>query len=529
MGPSAIVRDCPLLWGCLRTPVWAVLASGFLILSAVGLYGAVAAVNPAAEVRAAITDVVELRSRIEARIRDPKFQGARWGIQVWALDAQAAVFEHASEQVLVPASNTKLFTAALALDRLGPDFRIRTSVLASRSLGRSGRVEGGLALVGRGDPGFGAGTKNLSLLGEQLAARGLRSVSGDVLADARFFNGSLFGSGWMVEDLDAYYSPEVSALSYNDNVADWVVVAGAKVRDSARLFLVQPESGLVLSNFVLTAEVAAKPTLDARRFLGRNEGMAWGEIPLGGAPLTNTLTVHDPAAWCARALIADLKQRDIRWRSGQVKTLNSWGGGAPLGPDLSAWQELAFVESAPLSELVREMMKPSNNLHAQLLFLQVGAREGESVPFQTTEVRAVGAMRRFLRPIVKGGRLPILEEGSGLSRRHGVSASQIVDLLTHMHGHASARAFRDALPIAGVDGTLRTRMRGTAAYGNVRAKTGTLRGVNTLSGYLTTAGGESWAFSILLNDYQAAPGQRPAREEVDAVAVLLAEFAGRLQ
>ena len=97
-----------------------------------------------------------------------------------------------------------------------------------------------------------------------------------------------------------------------------------------------------------------------------------------------------------------------------------------------------------------------------------------------------------------------------------------------MHEHAAARAFRDGLPIAGVDGTLRTRMRGTAAQGNVRAKTGTLRGVNTLSGYLTTAGGESWAFSILLNDYQAGPNQRPAREEVDAMEVLLAEFAGRL-
>lgn len=489
--------------------------------------------SPAAEVRQAITDVVDLRTRIENRIREPRFQGARWGIQVWSLDTDTAVFEHQAQESLIPASNTKLFTAALALDRLGPDFRIRTSVMAAELPDSAGRIRSGLALVGRGDPTLAPASAGngrraaLQELASRLAARGVKSLSGDLTADERYFSGSSFGSGWMIEDLDASYSPEISALSYNDNCVDWVVAPAAAAKQPATLSFVPPDSGIALKNQILTVMPGDHLHVDAHRLLGRNEGIAWGEIALGSAPLTNTLTVHDPASWCGRALVAEIRRQGMNWNPAEVRTLSHWGRGAPRGLDYWGWRELAAIESPPLSELLRLMMKPSNNLHAQLLFLQVGAREVAPSTGTTTEEKAADALRRFLRGVLKSERLPTFEEGSGLSRRNGASATQIVDLLRWMHRHPAAAVFRDALPIAGVDGTLRSRMRGTAAERNVRAKTGTLRGVNSLSGYLKTAGGESLAFSVLLNDYSAAAGQRPGRDEVDAIAVMLAEFAGK--
>lgn len=491
------------------------------------------AASPAAEVRQAITEVVDLRTRIESRLSEPRFQGTRWGIQVWSLDTDTAVLDHRAQDLLIPASNTKLFTAALALDRLGPDFRIRTSVMAAELPDAAGRIRSGLALVGRGDPTLapaGGGSPRRAALQElasKLTARGVKSLSGELIADERHFSGASFGSGWMIEDLDAYYSPEISALSYNDNCVDWVVAPAAAARQPATLSFVLPDSGLTLKNQILTATPSDRLRVDAHRSLGRNEGIAWGEIALGSAPLTNTLTVHDPASWCGRAFVAEVRRQGISWNPTEVRTLSHWGRGTSRGADYWGWRELAAIDSPPLSELLRLMMKPSNNLHAQLLFLQVGAREAALSSGATTEEKAADSMRRFLRGILKTDRLPYLEEGSGLSRRNGASASQFVDLFRWMNRHPAAVVFRDSLPIAGVDGTLRARMRGTAAEKNIRAKTGTLRGVNSLSGYLKTAGGESWAFSILLNDYVAAPGQRPGRDEVEAIAVMLAEFAGK--
>ena len=118
------------------------------------------------------------------------------------------------------------------------------------------------------------------------------------------------------------------------------------------------------------------------------------------------------------------------------------------------------------------------------------------------------------------------DEGSGLSRNNLVSANATTALLKFMAGHREAEAFHEALPIAGVDGTLRRRMKNTAAENNVRAKTGTLRWANSLSGYVTTAAGEKLVFSVMLNR-AVVPAGRNARDDVDAIALMLAQFTGR--
>ena len=173
------------------------------------------------------------------------------------------------------------------------------------------------------------------------------------------------------------------------------------------------------------------------------------------------------------------------------------------------------------------MLKPSQNLYAQLLLLQVGAgsqkREDKN---QTTEEAGIAELQRFAAEAgIQRGEL-LFDEGSGLSRRALVTPYAIVELLKFMGRHRYADIYREALPIAGMDGTLRNRMKGTAAERNVRAKTGTIGNVNTLSGYVTTADGERLAFSFMLNAYDA-DSKNTLKDDLDPIAVMLAEFKGR--
>jgi len=187
------------------------------------------------------------------------------------------------------------------------------------------------------------------------------------------------------------------------------------------------------------------------------------------------------------------------------------------------------MESPPVRELVREVQKPSQNLYTDLLLAQVGerVRSPATSPEVTSEKLGVGELDKFLAQAgVKPGDV-LFEEGSGLSRNNLSTPDATVALLQYMSRHQWGEIYQAALPIAGVDGTLRNRMKGTAAAGNVRAKTGTLRWANSLSGYVTTAAGERWAFCLMLNRYHNASPGTSASRDLDAIAVLLAAFPGR--
>jgi D-alanyl-D-alanine carboxypeptidase/D-alanyl-D-alanine-endopeptidase (penicillin-binding protein 4) len=184
--------------------------------------------------------------------------------------------------------------------------------------------------------------------------------------------------------------------------------------------------------------------------------------------------------------------------------------------------QVASVESRPLSEIVKWTLKPSENLYAQLLLLQVGAQTRLKAPHDTEEEGLI-ELRRFLAEAGINENSVLLEEGSGLSRGALVTPSASAQLLTFMARHRAKDAFLDALPIAGVDGTLRNRFKGTAAAGNVRAKTGSLQYVDTLSGYLTNKAGKKLVFSIMLNNYHAEPGAPSGRAAIDSLVRLLVD------
>jgi len=227
--------------------------------------------------------------------------------------------------------------------------------------------------------------------------------------------------------------------------------------------------------------------------------------------------------------------------SGKTRTIN-WQGREANPLDVSKLVELGSVESLSMRDIAREVQKPSQNLYTDLMLAHVGEMErrepsprerdsgdgrtdaARSIPL-TSEDLGIRALREFLAKVGIRRTDVQFEEGSGLSRNNLTTPNATIALLKHMSQHAEADAYVNALPIAGVDGTLRNRMKGTAAANNVRAKTGTLRWSNSLSGHVKTAGGEHWIFSIMLNRYAASAEEK--REAVDKIAVMLAEFNGK--
>jgi serine-type D-Ala-D-Ala carboxypeptidase/endopeptidase (penicillin-binding protein 4) len=467
----------------------------------------------------------ELRALLDAHLNRPRFSGALWGVKVVSLDTGKTVYENHADRLMSPASNTKLYTAALALDTLGGDYRFATPVRATANVGRNGILHGDLIVSGRGDPSWKAANfgDNFAPFIAAITNAGVRSITGDLVADNTFFQGPPTGSGWCVDDLDESDGAEISALTLADNTAQIRVTHGTNLSDPCSLTLSSPDTGIILVNLTKTGPSGGESDLGFVKLPGTKKVYVRGVLQIDRAAETLDVPVPQPAAWFGAALKTALARQGISV-NGKVRCL-AW-------PEAPPWQEtnlvkLGEVKSPALREIIRAFLKPSQNLEADLVFDHTGEflRGTNSPKWITSEALAVSALEKFLS--TNGVPADVhFEEGSGLSRNNLTSANATVALLTVMATNRWAKDFFDGLPVAGVDGTLRSRMKDTPAFKNVHAKTGTLRWANSLSGYVTTAAGEKLVFSLMLNRYDPPSGRRRTAE-LDDIAVLLAGFKAR--
>ncbi|MBW8863543.1 MAG: D-alanyl-D-alanine carboxypeptidase/D-alanyl-D-alanine-endopeptidase, partial [Verrucomicrobia bacterium] len=427
-----------------------------------------------AEISALTLD--ELRAQLTAQVEQPRFSGALWGIKIVGLDSGKVIFEHHADRLMSPASNSKLYPGALALDRLGADYHIITPLLATAKPDADGTLHGDLVISGRGDPSWNArhaGTNFWDVFTPFVAAltnAGVHHITGDLVGDTTFFRSPPSGGSWTVDDLADSEGAEISALTLDD---------------------------------------------------GENLFHLFGMLPAGSEPELVEVPVQRPAEWFITALKDALRQNGIVV-DGTTRVV-AWPS-----PPVTANEKIGKVVSPPLRELIRDFMKPSQNLETDLIFEHTGepTRTADTPVWETSEQLALAALDDFL----KTNGLPAgdvhFDEGSGLSRNNLTTANATLALLQFMSRHRAAEDYIAALPIAGVDGTLRRRMKNTPAFQNVHAKTGTLRWVNALSGFVTTAAGEKLVFSLMLNRYDA-PADRKRTDELDDIAVMLARFDGR--
>jgi D-alanyl-D-alanine carboxypeptidase/D-alanyl-D-alanine-endopeptidase (penicillin-binding protein 4) len=517
-----------------RAPILAYLLL-FCISSAV-------AQQPAPAPAPAPRTLPELRTRISEVLAKPELSSAMVGVKVVSLDTGRVLFEENAAKLLRPASNMKLYTVAAALDRLSPDYKFSTSVYATTRPDSSGVVRGNLTIYGRGDPSIAARFNNgdyfkgIDDLATRIVAVGVKRVEGDIVGDESYFIGPKYGAGWNWEDLTWYYGAEITPLTVNDNALDLFIKPGTAVGQPAVITTGPPDPLLTITNKVTTSAKGVRREISIHRGLGENSITIRGTIPLEDRGYTGGIGISHPALLFVYLLRNSLAQKGVVI-TGKSRTVGETSQppsitDVPIVFDTGIpGPEIATLQSPPFSVIAAQTLKPSQNLYTELILRTLGkvapppATATTSNLGQTSEELGLEAVKTFLKTAGIRPEALNLDDGSGLSRNDMITAEASVQLLTFMSKHRYATVFRDALPIGGVDGTLRNRFKGTPAENNVRAKTGSLSSAASLGGYVTTAAGEKLAFSIMVNNYPR--DVEPRSLCIDPIAILLASYAGK--
>lgn len=448
---------------------------------------------------------------LDAILADPRLDGGQASVVVRDAATGETIYEHDGDQRLMPASNEKLLTSVVALDVLGPEYTFATTV-ASNGRHTGPVLRGDVYLRGTGDPTLLA--SDYADLARQLADDGVRVVAGRVLADDTWFDGVRLGNDWAWDDESYYYAAPVSALTLapdTDYDAGTVIVnvAPAAQAGSPAVVTVTPHTGAVtIVDEATTGAAGSGNDVSVEREHGSDRIVVSGTVAAGGNGASEWASVEEPTDYAADVFLRALAAEGVRVTGGTGR------GATPDGATV-----LAEHESMPLGELMVPFLKLSNNGHAEVLIKAIG----REVAGAGSWAAGLEVLRDALPDYGVDTATVANRDGSGLSRRNLVPAAELADLLVAAQDRPWFDGWYEALPIAGVSdrmvgGTLRSRMAGTPAAGNVHAKTGSLTGASALSGYVDDADGRRLVFSVVLNDYLSG---KPSDLE-DAIAVRLA-------
>lgn len=428
-----------------------------------------------------------LCEQINRTIEQSEYANARWGVFVLSLKDGRIACARDGRQLFNPASIQKVLTSIVALDKLGADFRFKTSVFAPVQIDADGTLNGDLTVYGTGAPDFNA--EAMDNLISQLQAKGLKRVRGNIVGDDSYFKGINIGDGWTWNELQWHYGAEASALSFKENVAGVYMDTDGKPAASSDLMEIRGE--------VKPTENGQTPAFGVQRGLESNEVYVWGN----GKKAYGKLSVHDPALFTARNFKKSLENKEIAVE-GEVKSV---GWRTENRPEVTNTNELAAVESKPLGELIQRFNKHSVNLYGELILRAIGKKFGDTAPDESREIQeirgddAAGAavVKKFLRENNVAVEDLQIHDGSGLSRLDFVSPEAFARALVYASKSNFGQVFANSLPIAGVDGTLGGRL--WNVKGRILAKTGTITFVNSLAGY-AQADDETFAFAIIANN-----------------------------
>jgi D-alanyl-D-alanine carboxypeptidase/D-alanyl-D-alanine-endopeptidase (penicillin-binding protein 4) len=464
----------------------------------------------------------------------PAARTAFWGIQVVDLATGKTIYELNPDRFFVPASNTKLFTTALALSRLGPGYTFQTRVLAAAPPDAEGRLRGPLRLVGGGDPNLSARAIPYQMgpitgdplaaideLARQIAARGVRRVAGDIIGDDTWYVWQPYAVGWGLDDPESDDGPPISALTVNDNTFTLSVRPGAREGDLAVLKVDPPIEFYRIDNRVRTVLAATERGVRYSRIPGSLDIHLWGEVPLRGRTPEFPMSIEDPARYAALALRRALEDRGIPVE-GAATSEHAYPSEIPdllqgPAPEPPAGVELARLVSAPLIEDLRVTDKVSQNLHAELALRAVARARRNIGSFEA----GFEELKAFLAEAGIAPESYNFRDGSGLARLNLVTPGAVIKLLRHMYAGPHREAWVSMLPIGGRDGTLSNRFGDSPAAGRVYAKTGSLTHVSALSGYIRRNDGSWVAFSILVNNFNSRTAE--VRGVMDRICNLIVE------
>jgi serine-type D-Ala-D-Ala carboxypeptidase/endopeptidase (penicillin-binding protein 4) len=441
--------------------------------------------------------------RVESLLGATPVDKGEWGLLVSDAETGATLYEKNADDYFLPASNMKLLTTALALDTLGPEYRFRTTVETQGILAPDGKLSGDLILVGRGDPNLsnrrfpyetkeefdGPPEKALAELADAIAAHGVKEIAGDVVGDDSYFPRERYPDGWEIDDMVWEYGAAISAIVVNDNTVTLTLMPAEKAGGGVTAVVEPPAREFMVKNEVATIGAKEKPDLRLTREPGGDTVTVSGVMPAGSNPRKLVLAIQEPALHAANLLAQLLKDRGIKIE-GTVRAVHE--------PDAGAVARTVLAEhlSVPLRDSVKLVNKISQNLHTEVLLRTAARQQGR---WATPE-----DLQKFPEAFYAKAGIPegdvIQTDGSGLSRHDLVTPRAFVALLAYAQNQPWFPAFLASLPVAGADGTLNERLKEPPLAGKIRAKTGSVTHVRTLSGYAETPGGRKLIFSFLSNN-----------------------------
>ncbi len=464
-------------------------------------------------------------ARAEALLGTGPTGKGEWGLLILDPKTGETLYQQNADRYFVPASNMKLFTTALALTKLGPDYRFHTTLETSGTI-VNGVVTGNVTLVGRGDPNLsnrkfpynlkeefdGPPEKVLAELADGLVAKGVKELSGDVIGDDSYFPRQRYPSGWEIDDMVWEYGAAISSIVVDDNTVALTLTPGDQPGSPVQASESPATPDFLVENDVVTSAPDVKSDLTLTREPGASLVVVKGTMPAKSSPRKLVLAVEEPAQHAAAVLRRLLEDRGVRV-DGIARARHE---AAKTQGDPTV---LAEHVSVPLADAVKLINKISQNLHTEMLLRTVARQNG----MWATDDDLMKAPQDFYASAGISPDDVVQSDASGLSRHDLVTPRAIVALLQFAQKQPWFETYFNSLPVAGVDGTLEDRMKNTPAAGHIHAKTGSVEHVRTLSGFADTPSGRGLIFSFLSNN-QAGKNHEAADALTGLCVAMLEEF-----
>jgi D-alanyl-D-alanine carboxypeptidase/D-alanyl-D-alanine-endopeptidase (penicillin-binding protein 4) len=465
-------------------------------------------------------------ARAEALLETTPTNKGEWGLLIADAESGETLYEQNADKYFVPASNMKLFTSALAMAKLGPDYRFHTTLETRGTISTGGVLNSDVMLVGRGDPNLsnrkfpyelkeefdGPPEKALVELADALVSKGVKEISGDVIGDDSYFPRERYPNGWEIDDMVWEYGAAISAIVVDDNTVALTLTPGEQAGNPVQAAVTPATLDFMVENDVTTSAADAKSDLTLTRDPGSNLVVVKGSLPARSAPRRLVLAIEEPAQHAAATLKRLLEERGVKI-AGVARAQHDH---AEPGDDPVV---LAEHVSVPLGDALKLINKISQNLHTEMLLRTVARQSGTwATPDDLMKVPADFYATAGIAP----GDV-IQTDASGLSRHDLVTPRAIVTLLNFALKQSWFGPYYASLPVAGLDGTLEDRMKNTPAAGRIHAKTGSVEHVRTLSGFAETPGGRRLIFSFLSNN-QGGKSHEAADALTGLCVAMLEEF-----
>ena len=448
----------------------------------------------------------EIEEEFNEIFEDEYFQSTTLAVSIYDLTSDNYLFKKNDMQLLHPASNMKVITSAAGLEYLGTEYTFNTSVYHTGIIMDS-VCYGDVVVVGGFDPDF--TSEDLDTLVFSIKDYGINEIRGNIYGDVSKMDSLFWGNGWMWDDDPSYDFPYMTPLIIND-VSVEVAYSPGLIGNPVNISLIPQTNYFDITNESVTTKEDTSNFDVTRDWLHRgNEIIVSGDMSFRVEPDTVKINIVNPEYYFLYLLKEKIEANSIKF-FGRLDTLT-----------LPSYSKLIYEKKRSFGEVIVNLNKESDNLSAEMTLRALSFERYDKPASAEKGVQVIDSL------IDKTGLNPKnykIVDGSGVSHYNLVSPELLVELLKYMYfnSHENYNILKESFPIAGIDGSLENRMRKTKAFGNVHAKTGTLSGVSTFSGYLKTANNHDLAFSIFVQNYIGS--SRVARGYQNRICKFLSEL-----